>query len=1146
EEDFRGHAGELLRVLAAVRELGDDWADEEPWPATFSQWLAVLHSGVTVARQRAAVPRGVYDQHLQVLANSGIELLKAGELTGAKLQASLAQLVLRARHETEQRMWLSDIRYAIGSQDATTAVAAADERLEYLTAEQKRIDDAQGKNPAQRRASDTDDHYTTWAQEIRKRIDAFMLGLEQLGILFPSLEKQLPGLVFDTSLLKARKEVWLARELGYMPYKQAVVFVGLMKVMTKQVDAQVLEAGSPKLTAQAKEGFEAVRTVAALVDHPADPEQVFGSTWQAVVTDLEELELGLLVLQGGPQCSYAGMIRSIRRNIRGSMGVRVALRGSDVNNYFATLADLRKEMEGSADAGVTMTRILLDAGEQDVMWALLEKEIAFVSGDLVSREVKRLTESATRDRIFMGLVSPTRIMLLLAQTERMRHLAADPAAFVSTLRTKVRKLARGVQANLLDSALRKVQLANATEDTRSAELIARLETMATTWAEVVHFGFVDEAIARDEVKQGQVFERLAGDYRMPDLGRQTAVLFDLHLRVVRGPERPSDAKKWRDGIVEEIGRQVRSWKNTQGTDSPPPVRYAGRVLDALVELAEKQTPPPRPDFGGNVRGVRTALQKLTAGTVYYPADIPVFTSARPPQVPDVLSEQEQVQVSRALDELATMVPLVLDGKMAASDYDAASLQVARLVVRQTDSGLILRAATLAMLADRPLDPSLIERATEALLEFNRTGKSPGGARHIDTRRLLEDLGSIIKDVLAGTGLLYDRFGSAMKLADSDREWRESGYRQITTQQLETWLGAGEVTAFLGVLVTRVVALTVSGVQASAGGMVPRDTLREQLAEIPDLSAVLTQADRRQLDGFIELSSVHHHLESLGRTLVPEELFMESLDGLAATMVMLKAEPAEPAQDALGAYHAQGPGLLSQLAFNAEYGGIDMLPRFVAVMAVREEIGYRSSVADRDGVEAVRRFGRWLGALEHAGLEAFRVSPGVMRSAFVRLLSVEVPAGFEERLGVLAARLASPEVLGQPVALDAVARVALRERLREEDVRARVKSPRVGGGQEIRDGVVEVVARLGARRTEAVASVGGIGEAAGLEGFRRRAERWLGEPLSFQAALESLESGAVVEPLPTPSGFFVPVKGVGGFADDGAVQLRAAFGFPVVG
>ncbi|WP_407918470.1 hypothetical protein, partial [Kitasatospora sp. NE20-6] len=54
-------------------------------------------------------------------------------------------------------------------------------------------------------------------------------------------------------------------------------------------------------------------------------------------------------------------------------------------------------------------------------------------------------------------------------------------------------------------------------------------------------------------------------------------------------------------------------------------------------------------------------------------------------------------------------------------------------------------------------------------------------------------------------------------------------------------------------------------------------------------------------------------------------------------------------------------------------------------------------------------------------------------------------------------------------------------------------------------------------------------------------------LAPEAALDLLDAREVfAHGVPTPSGFFVPVKGVAGFADDGAVQLRAAFGFPVVG
>ncbi|WP_407918460.1 hypothetical protein, partial [Kitasatospora sp. NE20-6] len=990
--DFQGHAGEVLRALAMVRKVGDDWT-AQPWPARLGRWLAVLHSSVLATRgKKGSIPRGIYDQHLQTLATSGVELLRDGELGATELKASLDRLPQKSRQETEQRMWLSDIRYAVGSADGTTVAGAVKERLEYLAADQKRIDSGQGKNPAQRRGSGTDDRYTAWAQEIRKRIDAVHDDIEQLGTRAPAAAWELPGLRIDSHLLKIRKEVWLARELGYLPYKQALAFAILALALAK-----LTKEARGNLKTQAKEGFDAVRTITPLLHHSGDPEpEIFESTWQKVFFTLEEAELTFLSGQGGHPAGYAGTVSSVRRNLRSAAHVRYELAPPMVKKYLAEVAALEKEIEKKRDAATAVTEMMCDAARSDVGWAVMETYSKGIEFESVDSRMAAFTGEVSRGRIVMGVTSPYRMMLLLAQLGQLRHLAADPAGFVADLRKHALKMVQGVQHDMLTSSFDGLTLANVTAETPSAQLLALLETLANAWAELVHFGFASQASARQGMKQGEAFEQLADRYRMPDLGDQMAALLDLHLKAVSGPERPSDAQKWRDGILKDIRDLLKGWPKTPDSDTVLPFRYAGTVLDALVAAADRQTPPPDAGFRDSVRGARTGLQKLAAGTVYYPVEDQPFAPvpATPPL--DVLSATEHEAVSSALDGLAAMVPLVLRGAIAATDFDAASLEAARMVARQSDLRLVLRAAVLAMLGDRPLDPHLVQRAVEALVAVNMAGRSPGARWDIDTDTLLQDVGPIIRDALDGTTLSHARFSSALVLAQSDSTWRNSGYARKTADQMEELLAEGDRQAVLKVLADRVVTLANAGTVAGGGGLVSPDLMRERLSEIPDVPVVLTPGDRRQLDSVIQYNVIYHRLDTASSSLLTEELFVDSLDELSGTVVLPKAEAADPAKAGLEMLRRRMPVLPSQLAINAELGGIDQLPRHAAVVALREEMAYRNAVAAGDGAEAVRRFGRWLGALEHAGLEAFGVAPGVVRSAFVRLLSVEVPEGFGER------------------------------------------------------------------------------------------------------------------------------------------------------
>ncbi|WP_407918401.1 hypothetical protein, partial [Kitasatospora sp. NE20-6] len=1154
EEDFRGHAGELLRVLAAVRELGDDWADEEPWPATFSQWLAVLYSTALVERQKGSVPRGVYDQHLQVLANSGIELLWAGELSAERLKAYLGRVVLKQRHEGEQRMWLSDIRYAIGSQDATTVVAAADERLEYLTAEQKRIDDAQGKNPAQRRASGTDDRYTTSEGNLRERIGAFQRDMGQLETRFPALRAEKDRLRFAAYALQVASAAWLARERGSISYLEAKSLVFLVNDLVGAFDAEHVVPSIP----YAKGALRAIRTVKTLLDEPDRPmDDATEGAWVRIRTDLDEMETVLATLDLGPQYQHAYLSNRLFTDRRLLEPLRFQPGDAEVGSEFLKKVKSEEDAAHANRRGMPVYEpILASLGSvrDDGVWILAMGRPGGVAENELELRVSALTGHNGKERLALGVTTPYRMMLLLAQVERLRHLAADPEGFVSRLRAKAVQLVRTVQARLLSPSTHHLYVANATSDTPYAVLTASLETLANAWVELVRFGFADEASVREEVARKKVFTKLAERFEQAEPGR-TELLFDLHLRVVRGPERAADAKKWRTALLTELDGLVRGRKEKQkvvvaayAQDSP--VRYAGTVLDALVERVAEQKAEPGQDFTERVRAIRGHLQKHTTDTRYHLAEEPVLSPPAPTRVPDELSDKEYADVYRALDDFRSLIPMVVSRRLTIQDIDVASLRIARLVARQSDTDLILRALTLATAAaDRALDPMLSKQFFVSLMEYGSPRQPFQILDGIDLDVYLRDTADYSRTALAKgtTQTGHEAWLSALTLVMDDRQWQRDGYGNMTAEELAAVLEEArrspEPTETLQMISGRAGKVIDQGLPAVLDGYMTVEQFQERLDQLPTDGHRLKEEDRPVLAGLAQLYAMESQARSWDQLPMPEEDFIGQLEAMARLTSQPLEAPNETTEDIVRRYHQRLHHYLSYLLESSEKGGIGLLPRYAAVVALLEELRYRGAVLAEDGVEAVRRFGRWLGALEHAGLEAFRVSPGVMRSAFVRLLSVEVPAGFEERLGVLAARLASPEVLGQPVALDAVARVALRERLREEDVRARVKSPRVGGGQEIRDGVVEVVARLRAR----VSTVPMTGpDQDELDELQMTTERWLTEPILFEAALENLELDTPLEMIVTPSGYFVPVKGAAGFADDGRAQLQAAFSFPRVG
>ncbi|WP_407918459.1 hypothetical protein, partial [Kitasatospora sp. NE20-6] len=1069
--DLRQHTDDVVRALAGLQELSADWAGAEAWPVRFSRWLAILHSGMTVALHKASVPRSVYDQHLQVLVTSGIALLEAGELSVDGLSAELGRLSLKSRHETEQRMWLSDIRYAIGSAGSATAVEAVRQRLDHLAEEQQRLTNGQAKPGRQQRASGTDDRASVWARETGERIEAVRRDIEQLGVRFPKMKTPLAELRSAGHVLELRRQAWHARELGYVPYKQAVAFASLAVDCAKTV--------SPKAAALAKEGFTAVRTMASFVQHADDPESdTYEADWQTVTARLRAAEAEFLAAQGGPRAAHVRIAHFAFHNNMCAITIRRALRKNEVETYLGEAAAVRKGAERSTDpSAARVTCAVVDGGVSDVRWAMAVTALGGVTAQQAEDRVVQLTGDLARERVVTGVTSPYWLMLMIAQAEQLRHLSPNPEAFTARIREGALRLVREVQAEFFKPSFAHVAMVNATSDEPNARVSAQLETVASAWVELVRFGFADVAVVRERVARTGVFGHLADAFRLPELGEHVQRLFELHLRVVAGPQRVSEGKKWRDSILDGIGQVVRGRKGKHPGDVAPPARYAGVVLDALVEAAGRQVPAPGADFEDEVRGVRAALQKLSAEWSY-PVDLVVQRPARVPREPVPLSDEALAEVSGAVDRLAAMVPLVFDGALDLADYTTAAHQVARLVARQADLGLVLRAVVLALLGDRPLDPVPLQRTMEALLAFSSGGTDPG----VDTVALAEDLGGIVHEALKNTTLVTARFTNALQLAKSEREWYASGYGGMAPAKMAALLGGSQVHETFSALSQRIKSLTTDGTLAVAGGLLPPDLLRTRLSEIPRIGSVLAATDRAQLDGEAQLAAVKYQVEMAGTNPVTERVFAQSLNELAEAVLVLNARPAPAAATAMDTHRTTVPAVMARIAFNIEFGGLGTLPRRAALMALQEEVGYRSALMDNEPAEAARRFGRWLGLLEHAGFDAYRIAPDVIRWSFVRLLDAKVPTGFEERVGLLAARLASPDTpIAELQPLDTAARRTLWLSLLDTDIAFRRNPALQSDGVEIGVGVVEVVERLAARRVPSVVS--GTGPSVGLEDFR---------------------------------------------------------------
>ncbi|WP_407918359.1 EndoU domain-containing protein [Kitasatospora sp. NE20-6] len=1151
---FHGRTGEVLRALAALQELGEDRTGEEAWPAWISQWLAVLHSTVLVEGQAESVPRSVYDQHLQTLATHGVLLQSHGRLSEDMLKVYLDRLVLKPRHEAEQRLWLSDIQYSIGSY---TGVEAADQRLEYLATEQKRIEDGQGKNPAQRRASGADDRYTTWAEKIWERIGEFRYEMDQLADIAPAAAPEQKRLQFAARVLQIGVAAWSARERGAMTYLQSRDFVGQVRSLVGLFDPARAERVRP----YAEGALRAIRTVGAILQEP-DRQQDDASegAWVQLTDALDAVEAQLATMNRGAQFQHAFFTTQLTENARLLKRLRSRLGEEDAEAAFFESVQARKDSTDPAwlrGVGYALEIASIESVKDDGEWMFAFGRPEGLTAKDLSRRLSTLMGRTGRDRLALGVTSPHRMMLLFAQLERLGHLTDNPRGFVLGLRTKAAQLVRAVQAHLLSGSTRRMFVLNATSDSPYAAVTARLETVAGAWVQLVRFGLADESSVREEVTRGKVFAKLAESFGLPALGDQVSLLFDVHLRVVRGPARPADGRKWRTALLTELEGLVRGRKEKQKVvvaayTQDSPVRYAGIVLSALVEQAAAQTAEPGQDFRERTRAIRSHLQKQTTDTLYQVVEPPVLAPARPAPVPDLLSVQEHADVDRALQDLQAMIPMVLSGHLDQRSLITASVHASRLVARQSHAGLVLRALVLTLAVNpEHIDPALSKRLFESLLAHADPGHPYSLVSGTDVDTFITDEASTFSEAGPGEILEVDRVAwlSVLALAVNDRQWLRDGYGQMTAAQLAALLAedgrSPEAAAVRTAVRERAGKVIEHGINAVSGGYLTAGQFEQRLDQLPADSELMMEEDRPVLLGTAQLAAMDFLSKDLGRLPMSEEDFVDQLDAMARLTAQLPPSADEGANALVRDYRKGLQRQLLHLAVSSENGGFGLLSRYAAVVALAEELRYRGALLAEDVVAAGVAFGRWLGALEHAGLEAFGVAPGVVRSAFVRLLSVEVPEGFGERVGVLAARLASSDGAGAGavVALGAGEIASLRERLRGEDVRSRSRLPREGGGQEIADRVVDVVARLATRIT-AVAEQNLVDE--DRDDLGSRVDRWLAELVSFETALRILESDARVDSLATPSGLFMPAKGVAGFEDDGRVQLQAAFSFPRIG
>ncbi|GJF34666.1 hypothetical protein KNE206_73660 [Kitasatospora sp. NE20-6] len=1151
DEDFREHADEMLTALAAFQALSADWTGTEPWPARFSQWAAVLHSGLTVARQESSVPRGVYDQHLQVLATSGIALLEAGELTPSGLTADLRRLALRPRHETEQRMWLSDLRYAIGSRAAETAVEAANERIEYLTQEQKRLDEGQGKNPAQRRASGTDDRYTTWAAQVRERADAFHRDMEQLASRFPALQAKQGALLVTSHTVQIRKELWLARELGYMPFENAESFIRRTTSILRLVPDSSEHGPFGQFVAVAA---EAIRTVGALVRRSGERDAT--RRWADIWRELSAIECTMLLVRSGNQYNHASLVIKIRGHSLNLDTAMLALEGPMLDTVLSKAAAERETMirELEADDPVLPTFLAsIDALEQDVKWGLaMERPTGLNRTDLNSRAVQ-LTGAAGRKRLATGVTPPFQMMQLLGRVHGLRHLAENPAAFSRALKARTWELVKAVQNELTDGVGPEPEVANASSKSPRAVVTARLETVANLWAELVRFGFADETAVRAELAAEMPLEKLAQSRGAAALGEQAAKLLDIHLRIAGAAQQPAGAKRWRDKILAELDLLVRGQKGKNPlapytVDSP--VRYAGMVLDTLVERSATQLPSPGEEFHATVSRLRDALQKVTVD-VSLPIHFPPAATAQPPRPSVVLPAAERTALDARLDELAATVPLVLDGTVSAADFAIAADEVSELVARQSDPVLGLRAAALAMLGRSGFDSTQVRRALTALLVLGNPGTPPRAVPGIDLDGLLDDLGERIRQ--AGGAADSDTeelqaFKNALLLARSDRQWRLSGFDGMSQAGLMDLVGTaseGVVAALSPIILDRLTAVAQAGLHALIHGLLTTDQLVARREQLPLEGNENPGADDMLLVGASVLRALHVRNTELGRTPMAEEELVDWLDQMARlTAIPVTTAPAGVPDE--HPYRLEVHRWMARLRLVQEGGGPQLLPRLVALDVLAEELRYHGALQTADTAEQTTRFDRWLRALEHSGLEAFRTTPTLMRSAFVRLLSLKAPEGFEERIALLAGRLEADGAATESAPLHAPARAGLRERLHQADLRFRKKTAGPEVAQEVQAGVTEVLERLGTRRTETDAVTGPEQR----EAVRQAAVRWVRddarEPELPLWPLDVLDEGMLLSgPVTTPSGVFVPARGLPGFADDGRAQIQAAYNFPRV-
>ncbi|WP_407917578.1 EndoU domain-containing protein [Kitasatospora sp. NE20-6] len=1030
---FGRWADAVLRALTSFQELADDWHGEQALPDRFNHWPAVLHSSVLLSRHGSSVPRRVYDQHLQVLATRGVHLLEGGELTADELAAHFSLLRLKDKHDGEQRMWISDIRQAIGASRPETYGKAVDQRLDHLTAEIGRLEEMQEKNPVRPRTA-PDARYATQAAEVFVRLDTLHRTLAKTTRAdsgkFPERYQFL-----RSHGLQLRQQIWQAKELGYLPHADAVVLTERVLAMGR------LASGSlAAIELYQSEAERALRAGRPLLNHPSDPDPTTTvADWNDVRWSWELNEIHLRSLAGGALAQQAYARKQ-------NLSMQLQLENLRITPTPESLEDFLEKIRVAEDdcdedvADNRVRRVWLAAQRSEGEWIVATAQQGGPTRQDVELKSEEHLGEVGLERLLTGAVSPRRWMLRMSEIRLWRHVLSAGHPVLVYWNSRVRQLMCEVGRSFLEGATDGVVLGNATSRLHSAGILARLEIMANGWAELVRSGFATVAEVQGDLARRDFVQEYTRANGMALLGERARRLLDIHLAVAAGPDQSVDLVGWRNSLLDRLRKEVKGYADKGASPAPAqggdvvtvPARYAVTVLDALVERTRKPTgAPSTADFDGQVRNIRKLLDAFPCETEFQSERGPV-PAASPDPEPESLAPEAHAEMSRQLDQLADAVQKVLAHRLDADAYETISRQVAHLVHRQADPALALRAAVLALVGMQQPDEMVVSFAVRALLRVSAPGAEYPARHRLNEegvvkmlRRLQMEHGEAESTRATIMGFVMRDLQDALEVIESDRKW-QAKYRGMTADEIRALAESGtdlaaSVSAVADIAVRRSI-LADHGLAAVRTASLSVEGYLARLEQLPLLGGESDgplATETVQLRGAAWTAALWNRTLVLAATPMAESEFIEFMEGLGE-FGDLPPDGAEDTDDGEGAddgegemsraYHADLIGGLIQLAGSQENGGIDLLPQLGALVVLREQLGYRGARTTGSAEDVVQAFHRWLAALEAVGLDVYRVAPELVRASFDRLASARIPAGhgYERRAGLLAARLASPD------------------------------------------------------------------------------------------------------------------------------------------